>query len=438
MKRVPLSRRSFLKRSLAATAAIGAPAIIPSRALGLDGATAPSNRITIGFIGLGKMNKGHVQAFLNDRSCQVVAMCDVEKGRREGQAALTNEFYGRRDGTAPYKDCAVFSDYRELCADKSIDGVVIATPNQWHALNAVEAAMQGKDIYLEKPMARTVAEGQAIVKAVRRYGRILQVGSQQRSDSTFLFACEMVRNGRIGKVHTIHVNVGGPPEEDYLPAEETPEGLDWDMWLGPCPMRPYSSTLAPPESFGGWPEWRYYRPYAGGMMTDFGAHHFDIAQWAIGMDGSGPVEIYPPDGETYTTLTYKYADGTVMYHGGGKPGSAVEWIGDEGRVRVNRGQYLETEPDALKLERIGASDIRLYNSPDHRRNWLEAMRTRKDPICTAEIGQSTGVVCHIGNIAYWLKRPLKWDPDNERFVGDEEANRLLSRPMREPWNLPLV
>jgi len=438
MKNVPYTRRSFLKHAMTATAAIGLPNLAPGTALGLSGATAPSERITVGFIGMGKMAKGHLNSFLNDRTCQVLAICDVERGRTEGHARLTEEHYGKRDGKGSYKGCSAYGDYRELCARADIDGVIISTPNQWHALNAVEAARQGKDIYLEKPMARTIGEGQAVVKAVRRYGRILQVGSQQRSDTAFRFACELVRNGRIGKVHSVHVNVGGPPVEDYLPAEETPEGLDWDMWLGPCPWRPYSSVLAPPESFGGWPEWRYYRPYAGGMMTDFGAHHFDIAQWGLGMDGSGPVEIYPPDDADYTTLTYKYANGVVMYHGGGKPGCAVEWIGESGKVRVNRGQYLETEPDTLRMESFGPSDIRLYNSPNHRENWLEGIRTRREPICTAEIGQSTGVVCHIGNIAYWLKRPLKWNPDTEQFVDDAEANRLLMRPMREPWQLSLA
>jgi predicted dehydrogenase len=194
-------------------------------------------------------------------------------------------------------------------------------------------------------------------------------------------------------------------------------------------------VLAPPESFGGWPEWRYYRPYAGGMMTDFGAHHFDIAQWGLGRDGSAPVDIIPPDGKDYTTLTYKYDDGITMYHGGGEEKAAVEWIGTEGRVSVNRGQYLKTEPAHLANEFIGPNVIRLYDSKNHKDNWLEAIRTRKEPICPAEIGQSTAIVCHIGNIAYWLKRPLKWDPAKREFVNDAEANRLLMRPMRAPWQL---
>lgn len=432
------SRRRFLQRSLAATAAFGFPYIIPGRALGLDGATAPSNRITVGFIGIGKMARGHLDNFLKDPGVQVLAICDVEQGRREENAHKTDTFYAERFGEGTYKSCDVYGDYRDLCARPDIDGVIIATPNQWHALNAVEAAKNGKDIYLEKPIARTIGEGQAIVRSVRRYGRILQIGSMQRSDTAFHHACELVRNGRIGKIHTVNVNVGGPPEESYLPEEPQPEGLDWDRWLGPCPWRPYSSVLCPPTSYDGWARWRYYRDYAGGGMTDFGAHHFDIAQWGLGMDQTGPVEVIPPREGGEDRLVYVYANGIRMYHGGAGGsgrGAAVEWIGDGGVVRVNRGQYLETEPETVKLEEIGPSEVRLYRSRNHKDNWLEGIRTRRECICTPEIGHHTANVCHIGNIAYWLQRPLKWNPDGEFFVNDPEANRLLNRPMREPWIL---
>ncbi|MFP4502849.1 MAG: Gfo/Idh/MocA family oxidoreductase [Candidatus Hydrogenedentota bacterium] len=428
-----LSRRGFLKRTAALSAgAMAFPCIVPASALGREGRVAPSERITLGFIGIGKMAKGHLGGFLGNDGVQVLAIADVERGRRESQAQRANDYYAEREDRAGYKSCEANNDYRDLCARTDIDAVVIATPNHWHALNAVEAARNGKDIYLEKPLARTIGEGQAIQRAVHRYGRILQVGSQQRSDSAFRFACELVRNGRIGKIHTVHVNVGGPPEEDYLPEETVPEGLDWDFWLGPVPWRPYNSTFAPPESFDGWPRWRYYRDYAGGGMTDFGAHHYDIAQWGLGMDGTGPVEVQYEKGKP---ITYVYANGIVMHHGGGKPGSAVEWIGEEGRVRVNRGQYLETEPGHLKHETIGPEETHLYQSDNHQKNWIEAIRTRKNPICTVDIGHHTANVCHIGNIAYWLERSLTWDPDNEVFAGDEEANRLIHRPMRAPWQV---
>ncbi len=435
----PLSRRRFLKKSLAAAGLAGVfPVIVPSSALGLDGATAPSERITVGFIGMGKMARGHLDAFLGDTTTQVLAICDVEKGRREECAQKVNDHYANRDGQGAYVGCDTHGDFRELCARSDIDGVVIATPNHWHALNAVEAAKNGKDIYLEKPTARTIGESQAIVRAVRRYGRILQVGSQQRSDTAFHHACELVRNGRIGKIHTVNVNLGGPPEEDYLPAEPVPEGLDWNMWLGPCPWRPYSSVLCPPATSEDWAAWRYYREYAGGGMTDFGAHHFDIAQWGLGMDHTGPVEVIPPGNGAGDRLVYVYANGVRMYHGGAGGsgrGAAVEWIGDGGTVRVNRGQYLETVPETVALEVIRPDEQRLYRSDNHKDNWLEGIRTRRECICPIEVGHHTAIVCHIGNIAYWLKRPLKWNPEGEHFVNDPEANRLLKRPMREPWIL---
>jgi predicted dehydrogenase len=427
-----ISRRGFMKRSALAAGAVAFPYIVPASALGREGRVAPSDRITIGFIGVGKMAKGHVGSFLGDDDVQIVAIADVERGRRESQAQRVNDHYAQREDRAGYEGCDNYNDYRELCARADIDAVVIATPNHWHALNAVEAAKNGKDIYLEKPLARTIGEGQAIQEAVHRYGRILQVGSQQRSDSTFRFACELVRNGRIGKVHTVHVNVGGPPQEDDLAAEPVPEGLDWDFWLGPVPWRPYSATLAPPESFDGWPSWRYYRDYAGGGMTDFGAHHYDIAQWGLGMDHTGPVEV-KYDAEA-ATISYVYANGIVMHHGGGGPGAAVDWIGDNGWVRVNRGEFLETEPASLKYEFIGPSETHLYYSDNHKRNWLDGIRTRKQPICTVDIGHHTANVCHMGNIAYWLKRGFKWDPETERF-DDAEANRLIHRPMRGPWQV---
>ncbi len=434
-----LNRRQFLRRAAAVAAGVsGFPYVVPGRALGLDGATAPSERITVGFIGMGRMAAGHLGAYLGDPSCQVLAICDVERNRRERRAAEVNTAYAARAEQGAYYACDNYGDYRDLCAREDIDAVVIATPNHWHALNAVEALNRGKDVYLEKPLARTVHECRAVVEAARRNGRILQTGSQQRSDSTFRLACELARNGRIGEVREVHANVGGPPNEDNLPGEPAPEGLDWDMWLGPCAPRPYSSVLAPPESWDGWPEWRYYRPYAGGLMTDWGAHHFDIAQWGLGMDGSGPVEVIPPmpDNPDAKTLTYVYANGVKLYRGAGQiNGAGVEFVGTKGRIGVNRGGFLVTEPASLRHETIGPGETRLYNSPDHRLNFLEAVRTGREPVCPAEVGCSSAVVCHIGNIAHWLQRPLKWDPAGGVFVDDPEANRLLSRAMRAPWQL---
>lgn len=426
-----ICRRSFLKS--AAAAAI-APNIIVNNALGADGATPANERLTLGFIGMGKQMGGHVGTFLGRDTCQVAAVCDVESRRLEQYKTRVNEYYAQKSGQGSYKGCDAYKDFRELLAREDIDAVVIATPEHWHALQVVDAANAGKDIYCEKPLSHTIREARAMATAVRRNAVVFQTGSQQRSERGFRVACELVRNGRIGKVHTVHVNVGGPPVDCYLPAQPTPETLDWDMWLGPAPFRAYNEDIAPPMEYEGWPNWRAYRDYSGGQMCDWGAHHFDIAQWGLGMDDSGPVEIYPPDA-THERLTYVYANGVVMQHGGGAGGKAgVEFIGDAGRVMVNRG-YLETDPAHLVNELPGPNEIRLYESDNHADNWLECIRTRSKPICDVEIGARTISVCHLGNIAYELKRPLKWDPAKEQFVGDEEANRKLSRPMRSPWTL---
>jgi predicted dehydrogenase len=426
-----VTRRTFLR---AATAAVLGPAIIPASARGANGFTAPSNRIVVGLIGVGKQMRGHHRTMLRRNDVQVLALCDVESVRLGREENTNNEAYGERYGKDSYKACMTFNDFRDVCRRDDIDAVMVATPNHWHSIPCIEAMRHGKDVYCEKPLARTIHEGKVMRDTARKYARVFQTGSQQRSESGFRIACELVRNGHIGRVHTVHVNVGGPPKDCYLPAEPTPPGLDWDFWLGPAPYRPYHSDIAPDVDWDGWPNWRNYRDYAGGMMTDWGAHHFDIAQWGLGMDDSGPVEILPPDG-TLERLTYIYANGVVMKHGGGEPSRAgVVFRGDKGKVMVNRG-YLETDPQSLKNAPLRPGDTALYESPGHHEDWLNCIRTRRRPICDVEIGHRSATVCHIGNIAYWLKRPLKWDPVKEEFINDAEANRLLMRPMRSPWIL---
>lgn len=426
-----LSRRNFLKTSIVAAGGITASRLSSAT----QRPASPNNRITIGFIGLGKQARGHLNSFLNDRETQVLAIADVEKVRLEQARDRVHERYASERTSGQYNGCTIYRDFRELCARPDIDAVVVSTPNHWHALNSIEAMRQGKDVYCEKPLAMTIYESRAMADTAQRHGRILQTGSQQRSDETFRFACELVRNGRIGKIHTVNVNVGGPPIECFLPAEPVPAGLDWDFWLGPAPWRPYHSDIAPGLDFDGWPNWRAYRDYAGGGMTDFGAHHYDIAQWGLGMDDTTPVEITPPNGDDVKRLTYKYANGITMYHGGGAEGAAVEFIGSEGRVLVNRGQFLRTDPVTIKDHRIEPGEIRLYESNNHRRNWIECIRSRQQPICTATIGHRTATVCHLGNIAYWLQRPLKWDPNKEQFINDKLADRQRRRPMRGEWTV---
>jgi len=324
-------------------------------------------------------------------------------------------------------EITVYRDFRDLLTRDGIDAVMIGTPDHWHAIPAIAAARAGKDIYCEKPMSLTIREARAMVNAVRRYGVIFQTGSQQRSGGKFRFACEMVRSGRIGEIRKVHVNVWGPSgPAEHVPGEPLPPNtVDWDMWLGQAPWRPYSSKILR--------GWRPYRDYSGGGMTDWGAHHFDIVQWALDKDDSGPVEIIPPDGKDVQYLTYIYDNGVKVHHGGAE-GAQIVFHGSQGRIGVDRGQ-LWTDPPNVMERPTGPNEVRLYYSRSQKGNWVECLRTRRRPICDVEVGCRSVTVCHLGNIAYRLKRPLKWDPAGEEFVNDPEANRLLERPKRQPWRL---
>jgi predicted dehydrogenase len=420
-----LNRRQFLKFSTAAAA--GAPLILSSWKAA--GQKAPGDRITLGFIGTGTQGRGLLDNFLNQPDTQVLAVCDVDTTRREYHKKKADEFYSIK-GDKEYKGCAAYKDFRELIARKDIDAVVIATPDHWHAYIAVEACNAGKDIYCEKPLSLTIHEARAMVNAARKNNRVFQTGSMQRSMKEFRQACELVRNNRLGKISKVIVDVGPPSKPCDLPEEKMEPGLDWDMWLGPAPMRPYHSILSPRGVHQHFPDWRNYKEYSGGMMTDWGAHHFDIAQWGLGMDDSGPVEIIPPaDPKATRGLKYIYANGVEMVHG---DSGGVLFIGSEGKILVNRGKF-EATPASLATEPLPANAVRLYNSYNHTKDFLDCMRSRKKPICDVEIGCRSVTVCHLGNLAYWNHRRLKWDPAKERFIGDEEANRWLDHPNRGPW-----
>ena len=420
------SRRRFLKASALAAAA---PTVLASHVLGA-GPAAPSNRITMGFIGIGKQGEYHLRGLVKNNEVRILGISEVYKQFRDMAVDLVNSTYGS-------SDCKGYVDYREMLARDDIQAVLIAVPDHWHALCVIEAARRGKDIYCEKPLSLTIRGANLMTGAVRRYGSVFQTGSQQRSSREFRQACQLVRNGRIGRIKTVHVNVGGPSRPCDLPGEPTPDGLDWDRWLGPAPLRPFNAILRPPHNKS-FPNWRAYREYSGGGMTDWGAHHFDIAQWGLGKDGSGPVAIYPPGTRHPKMLTYVYADGTPMYRGGqtddGRKVNGVLFTGEKGWVEVNRGR-LTTEPESLRTLKAGPNDVHLYQSPGHHRDWLQCIRTRKRPICDVAIGASSVTVCHLGNIAYWLKRPLKWNPKKQDFVGDREASRWVDRPRRAPYTL---
>ena len=428
-----LNRRQFLTRATA-TAAMAAPFLLPSRIWSAQGTDKPNSRLTLGYIGVGKQGRHLLQSYLPHGNVQIVAVNDVDTTRRQHHQKLVEDFYQTKQD-AEFKGCAAYSDFRELIARKDIDAVVIATPDHWHAYPVVMAANAGKDIYCEKPLSLTIPEARAMVKAVRKNDRIFQTGSMQRSSTEFWKACTLVRNGAIGKVKEIYISIGGPSQWCDLPEEPVEPGLDWDFWLGSAPQRPYNSVLSPRGIHDHFPNWRNYREYSGGMMTDWGAHHFDIAQWALGMDDSGPVEILPPDGKDVKRLTFKYANGTVMYHGGLEGYSfGVVFVGERGKVCVDRGKF-KAEPEEIANVKVEDLPEKLYRSSNHYKDFVDAVHSRKKPICDVEIGARTASVCHLGNIAYWNKTALKWDPKAEKFVGGAGDNKWLDNEKRGDWKV---
>ena len=417
-----VTRREFLKSSIVTAAAFAVPTIVPSSVFG---ANAPSTRITIGSIGLGGMGTGNMRGFKGKSGSQVVALCDVDAGHLE-----------KARQTAGLDEKSCYNDFRDLLARNDVDAVVVATPDHWHVPTSIAAVKAGKDVYCEKPLTLTIGGGRALADAVKRYGRVLQTGSQQRSGSEFRKACELVRNGRIGKLHTIKVGIPGnnrkcPPTWEAKPV---PEGFDYDMWLGPAPWEPYTEQRCHYQ-------FRFILDYSGGQMTNWGAHYLDIAQWGNGADDTGPVEIEGkgdfPESGLFTTskkadITYTYANGVklLLKTGGGN----TRFEGSEGWVFVTRGR-IDAEPKSVLKEKIGSDEIKLYNSRDHKQNFLDCIKSRKDPIASAEIGHRSSTVCHLGNIAMLLDRKLKWDPKKERFINDSAADSMISRSMRSLWKL---
>ncbi len=420
-----ISRKSFLKK---AASALVFPALVPASVLGNGKRVAPSDRITLGFIGLGGQGTNQLigtrwaprGGFLGRDDTHVLAVCDVNRLRLKRAQNSVYKRYGN-------KDCSAYHCYEELLARPDIDAVVIATGERWHPLLSIAAAKAGKDLYCEKPHTLTIRETQLVAETMKRYGTIMQVGTQQRSWHEFRFACELVRNGYIGDVKTVRVNVGGLPSLACNAAgEAVPDWLDWNRWLGPVPWRAYTSKIAP----GGW---MGYRDYSGGEMTNWGAHMYDIVQWGLGMDGSGPTEIIPPNGKDVPLLTYLYPNGTeVVYDKISSTFPGVRFEGTNGMVEVAR-EYVITEPTSLRRQRIGPNEIHLHRAYNHQTNFLEAVRIRCRPSSDAEIARRSLTVCHLGNIARWVNRPLKWDAKNEQFVNDDEANRMMFREPRSPW-----
>lgn len=426
---LPVHRRHFL----ATTAACVAGSLLPgTTSEAQERRRGPNDRITLGFIGIGVMGRGHLQSLLGNRGVQVLAVSDVHQGRLQNAVDIVHRAYAAQRKSGEYRGCAAFADFRDLLARRDIDAVVISTPDHWHAIPAILACRARKDVYCEKPLSLTIAESRAMVRAARDNNVIFQTGSQQRTEFSghFRKAVEYVRSGRIGRVRTVRVGVGGPARPCDLGDEQTPQGVNWDMWNGPSPARAYNHVLCPRDVHNHFPAWRNYREYAGGGLADMGAHHFDIAQWALNMDNSGPTEIHPPE-RGDTGLRFVYANGVEMFHGGP---SGCTFEGADGRIYVDRGR-LESTPATILQTPLGDRDFRLPDvGNNHRQNWLNCIRSRQRPVADVEIGARTAQVCQLANIGYQLRRMLRWDPQTEAFRDNDEANRLRSRENRAPWN----
>jgi len=431
-----ITRRSFLKKTTGLTAgAIAFPYVVSSSALGKAGAIAPSNRIVMGAIGVGGMGTGDMRGFLNKREVQMVAVCDVDREHRDRAKRMVDKKYENND-------CKTYLDFRDLLARGDLDAVQLALPDQWHAIPAIAAARAGLDIHAQKPLARTIHEGRAICDAVKRYSIVWQTGSQQRSEGKFHRACELVRNGRIGKVHKVEVGLPDGKGIGLKPLKPVPEGLDWNFWLGPAPKRPYWGFG---DSRCHW-NWRWIMDYSGGQLTDWAGHHIDIAHWGLGLDYTGPIEIegrgvYPKDGLYNVPIAYKftckYANGlemTIANDSQQPKGRGAVWYGEKGWIHVNRGG-LWAEPGSILKEVIGPDETHLYKSDDHKQNFLDCVKSRRLTIAPAEVAHRSISVALLGEIAMLTERKLKWDPEKERFLNDEQANRMLARPMRSPWHL---
>jgi predicted dehydrogenase len=370
-----------------------------------------------------------MRGFLGKRGVQYVAVCDVDKGHRDKAKGIVDKKNGN-------SDCSTYLDFRELIDRGDLDAVALAMPDHWHSIPAIAAARAGLDIHAQKPFARTIHEGRAMCDAVKRYGIVWQTGSQQRSEGNFHRACELVRNGRIGKIEKVEVGLPTGGGTGNNPVQPVPPGVDWDWWLGPAPWVPYRGVIH-------W-NWRWIMDYSGGQLTDWAGHHIDIAHWGLGLGRTGPVEVegkgvYPKDGmydaPTEYDFTCKYANGIVMSVTNNKKNlQGAKWYGEKGWIYVRRGK-LESEPKSILDEVIGPDEIKLYRSRDHRQNFLDCIKSRKETIAPAEVGHRSISVGLLGEIAMLTEQKLRWDPDKEVFLNSDQANRLLSRPMRAPWHL---
>jgi predicted dehydrogenase len=434
-----MKRRDFLK---AAGASIMAPAVLTRR---LFAQTPPSDTMLLGVIGTGRQGQADMQECIYrglETGARVAAVCDIDSHRLEDAQWQAEKIYTAELGRGSYKGIGAYHDYRELLARPDIDGVLIVSPDFWHALHGIAAAKAGKDIYLEKPLTYSIAEGRKLAEAVRRNSRILQAGSQQRSSVYFRLACELVRNQRIGKLRAMRAwlpedqGTGDPTE---MPI---PKNLDYDFWLGPAPQAPFCEDRVHPQMSYERPGWMQVGQYTHGMISNWGAHMNDIAQWGNGSDDAGPVEIegkaeYPDRGlfDVHTKFHAEavYANGVRLVMETGDP-PGVRFEGDGGWIFVTREEITASDPAILK-QAAGEGEVRLYESGNHMKNFLQCMRTRQEPVAPVEVGHRSNTLCILAHIAMKLQRKLRWDPQAERFIGDDEANGRLDYPHREPWRV---
>jgi predicted dehydrogenase len=429
-----ISRRRFASTALSAVAGI---CIVPARVLGGAGRVAPSDKITLGFIGNGRQSQGLAENFIRLDEVQLVATSDIYRRKMEVFHDFVQSAYRQKTGDMNWTGLSMHDNYLDIISDSSIDGVIIALPDHWHALPSIQAANAGKHVYCEKPLSHTVMEGRAMVNAARAKSIVFQTGSMQRSSRIFRHACELVRNGYIGEVKRVNVSVGDPAVPCDLPAEQLVPGLDWYRWIGPAPARHFNSILAPPPEDGSWPMWRKYSEYGGGILSDWGAHMYDIAQWALGMDDTGPVFLSPPSAKGATRgLMMRYANGVELHHAEFGRGWGVEFHGTDGVLQVSRG-YLDTKPESIAVAEIKSSEVQLYKSDDHYLDWIQAIGSGSRPVCDVETGHRSATLCNLANIAYSTRKDLDWDPVAEQFTNDKGANKLLTKKYRSGFEVPV-
>lgn len=448
-----ITRRSLLT----GLAAASAPLLVPSRVLGEN---APSNQINIGAIGVGRISRVHdLPGIWKYHKARIIAVCDLDANRVASGKQYVNEFYTKKNGKA-YSGVTAYSDYKELLANKDIDAVVISTPDHQHAIVAVDAVRAGKDAYLQKPASLTIAEGRFLSDAVQASGRILQIGSQQRSTAQFRRACELVRNGRIGRLQRVEIGLPGDPAGGNATPMPVPKGLNYDAWLGSTPEVYYTVDRVHPQEGFSRPGWLRCEQFGAGMITGWGAHHVDTAHWGMDAEYTGPVEIwgeaeFPKEGLWNVHGPFhthaRYADGVLMDISGAYP-NGIKFYGSEGWIFVTRDSEVTASDPATgkKLPPLMASDprvldsqigpdgVHLYVSEDQHGNWLDCIRSRKAPIAPVEVGHRACSACLLHHIAMKTKRRLHWDPKAERFVDDDAANAMLNRPQRAPYQFSRV